>query len=110
MTVIDKAAAVDLLKAAVEAKGEDYAYPLDKGVCQYFFISDKTPACIVGTGLALKYGTTYDQVKDCNEATVKKILDRLDIDVTFDALELLNDAQEMQDNGHQWGEVLSVCC
>jgi hypothetical protein len=103
------------LKAAVETRGADYVYVNASGEraskdrlvgCQYTHKDEKgnlTPGCIAGqvyydlTGLFVQEQSPFVQ-------WAPEFLDRF----TLDALDLLRQAQRLQDRGSTWGEAVEV--
>lgn len=117
--------ALAALETAVQEKGADhiaksYDYvgtsedgsPLfvelsreDGGTCRYRDPKDETnPSCIVGNAL-WQWGL-LDQAKPYEGSTADVVLMDLGIHVTGDAIEVLKQAQNVQDEGRSWGDAL----
>ena len=126
--VIDQEEALALMEKAVLERGEKWCYPhLLVGECAYFMDDEETfdsvfvnyglkpngPSCLVG--LALSYvGLTKEIISYHNTEGVTSINDAIegndDIDWVLgaDAIKVFYKAQEYQDDGAKWGDVLRI--
>lgn len=104
MKYIDADRALELLRAAVEEKGEDHK------VSDCFYVVDGEPYCIVGVAL-YKNGVKVDELEgdysEKNSCTIN-FRDDLYSDMSKDACRIFNAAQRSQDLRNTWGEALEV--
>lgn len=126
MLHIDKDKALELLKAAVELKGEDYVYKKVNGSCMYVDIpwvwddevehyvyvpEEATHSCLIGVALHLA-GIPLAAFTDLfvNEEDASAALYALQEEglVEFDEIvsRIFMKAQGFQDQGLTWGEAL----
>lgn len=105
-------AALNLLRAAVEVRGEDYVYaPLalkeGGGVCRYVD-NDGCPSCIVGLALALA-GADIEDLKELDNRWVgvlsAEYLHEI-APISSEASDIFSAAQSAQDLGKTWGQAL----
>jgi hypothetical protein len=110
MIRIDEKLALELLRKAVEAQGEDHVDPnaADGRACQYVD-NQGAPSCIVGHVMVLA-GLSSSELTE--EGDVWDLCQNLDHSerayVTRDAIYVLSAAQELQDNRGSWGEALKA--
>jgi hypothetical protein len=110
--VIDIGTALDLLAAAVAHRGADFVYQpgwVDEPrylTCRY--ANGGAPDCIVGQALAFA-DVGVDEVAAMNDDGVRELYLRgeLPVALTLGAVALFHAAQQSQDRGCRWGEVLA---
>ena len=100
------------LRKAVEAQGPDFRY--SSGVqaeCRYVPTTEfgkddprATTGCLVGTALKL---AGY-AVRDWRGSIGMVNHNSMDVDLTAEAVEYFQKAQNLQDNGYTWGEALEA--
>lgn len=117
--LIDVNETLELLERAVAERGEDFLYPtkhVDDGAwrgngtsnshstaCRYARADNRAPACIVGQVLAYRGLLDLERIRegvDAREQVV--IMERF----TPTAIDILAEAQGLQDTGATWGEAL----
>jgi len=100
----------ELLYEAVAARGSGYVYTDHFESCRNWGLEDKTqPQCIVGYSLWL-LGVTY---QECGVGSITPTLDTLgatrpELKLTLGAVQMLQAAQTVQDNGGTWGLAKAV--
>src|SRR5690606_3954990 len=97
----DHTRALELARAVVAERGEQYRYlpPGGDGLCVY--ADAGAPSCLVGHVLH-RAGITVDELDEMNgEIGNGEMSERLRLD--SDAVELLRHMQEQQDAGAAWG-------
>lgn len=118
--IINRQTAIDLMKRAVDEKGEDYIYPgSDKGNCWYQ--KDGAPSCLVGHALAFagvpietleRMDHGFSDRADPDDASIASLLaskaEKLPFAVTHAAKQALISAQMRQDRGDRWGYALEM--
>jgi hypothetical protein len=112
MPLIDIGIALDLLAAAVEHRGTDFVYQpiwLDEFrylTCRY--ANRGAPDCIVGQALAFANIGAHD-LEALNDDGVQELYLRgeLPVTLTLGALTVFHAAQQSQDRGCRWGDVLA---
>jgi len=110
--VIDISTALALLAAAVKHKGADFVYqPTWIAKPRYLtclYANRDAPDCIVGQALALAGVAVRDLEAMSDDAVVELYLRReLPVVLTLGALVVFDAAQQSQDRGCRWGEVLA---
>ena len=109
--VIDVGTALDLLAAAVEHQGADFVYrPVWIGESRYFsclYANRGAPDCVVGHALALA-GVCVRELEAMGDDGVRDLYLRgeLPFTLTLGALAVFHAAQQSQDRGCRWGDVL----
>ena len=109
--VIDIGSALDLLEEAVEREGTDHVYrPIWVTEANYLtcvYADHGAPSCIVGHALTLA-GVPVEDLEGMNDDSLRDLYraGRLPVPLTLGALAVLHEAQESQDRGYSWGEVL----
>jgi hypothetical protein len=112
VTVIDMGTALDLLAAAVRHRGAEFIYqPVWVEEPRYLtcrYATGGAPDCIVGHALAYA-GIDIAVLEALNDDVVEDlyIQGRFPCSVTLGALAVLRRAQQSQDGGCPWGEVLN---
>jgi hypothetical protein len=112
MPLIDIGTALKLLAAAVEHRGTDFVYQpvwVDESrylTCRY--ANRGVPDCIVGQELALADIGAHD-LEALNDDGVQELYLRGEFPatLTLGALTVFHAAQESQDGGCRWGDVLA---
>lgn len=110
---INKETALDLMRRAVEERGEDTvvsacAYVLYEGRAEKAFSEKKEPGCIVGHALYL-HGVPFEELEKQNYDTIHvrgDLITKYGID--HDALVTFRVAQYVQDNERPWIEALDA--
>lgn len=133
---IDGQRAVDLLRMAVETKGEDYQYEQPDGTgCFYTLPGNTAPSCIVGHALAyagvpldvlhaIDFGGVIREDPDfpgeeyeesgslgdttANNEDVIAWLERNGAVLDREAIDVFHKAQQWQDDGIAWGEAVAA--
>jgi hypothetical protein len=92
----------DVLDEAVRAKGESFVYSPQGTICQY--LHGTQPGCLVGHVL-LRLGAIPGELA-LQEGNNADGLDynRLGLNIPWNAIEALQEAQSAQDNGQTWGQ------
>jgi hypothetical protein len=110
--VIDIGTALDLLAAAVEHRGADFVYrPVWMDEAGYFsglYANRGAPGCIVGHALALA-NVSVRELEAMRDDGVRDLYRRgeLPVTLTLGALAVFHAAQQSQDRGRRWGDVLT---
>jgi hypothetical protein len=110
--VIDLGTALDLLAAAVRQRGADFVYrPVWVDEHRYLtcmYAHRGAPDCIVGYALA-QAGVSVRALEAMRDDGVEELYleGRFPVDVTLGALAVLRAAQQSQDRGCCWGDVLA---
>ena len=103
--------ALEALREVVQEKGLDYKYVSPgKGVCAYVHEIDggNVPGCLIGH-VMLRQGWASEAVLlESNEETVNALVEKNDLDFSTAAVELLREAQAVQDEFQTWGEALAA--
>src|SRR5262249_22980083 len=111
-SVIDLGTALDLLAAAVQQRGADFVYrPVWVEEHRYLtcrYAHRGAPDCIVGYALA-QAGVSVSTLEAMRDDGVEELYveGRFPVDVTLGALAVLRAAQQSQDRGCRWGDVLA---
>jgi hypothetical protein len=112
---IDQARALKLMDQAVEERGGSFVYYdqfaesyREYGTCRYQV--DGQPACLVGLALS-KAGLTVEELELLEGSSIQASYEqgRLPaerLEITHEALKVLELAQTLQDNDATWGEAL----
>lgn len=104
--IIDAAAALELIRRAMEDRGENYVYNNHFKVCRNF-IQNK-PACIVGHGMG-QLGLTVEECDNFSAAITQDAVNkRTGYYMTDLARTLFAAAQQVQDSGGTWGLAFKV--
>ena len=112
VTVIDMGTALDLLAAAVHHRGVDFVYqPVWVEEPRYLtcrYASVAGPDCIVGHALAYA-GVDLPTLEAMSDDGVDDLYaaGRFPCRLTLGALAVLRAAQQSQDRGFRWGDVLA---
>jgi hypothetical protein len=130
IATVTREKAIELLEHAVQLKGEDYVDENKPGgQCQYF--TNGKPSCIIGHVLAdlgvepgfdnqefpdlvdaedkiESYEPEYDTEDYYNNFTTAKFTNKKDLIFTSEAVRILRTAQEIQDEGGNWGSALET--
>jgi hypothetical protein len=112
VALIDIGTALDLLAAVVQQRGADFVYrPVlveqpRRLTCRY--ANDGAADCIVGQALALA-GVSIQELEAMNDDGIEDLylLGTFPTGLTIGALAVLRAAQQSQDRGCRWGEVLA---
>ena len=110
--VIDIGIALDLLAAVVRRRGAEFVYrPVRVEHPRYLtcrYADDGAPGCIVGQALALA-GVSIETLEAMRDDGIEDLylLGRFPAGLTLGALAVLRTAQQSQDRGCPWGEVLA---
>ena len=113
MPTMDIGAALDLLAAAVSRRGGDFVYqPVWVDEPRYLtclYARDGAPDCIVGQVLAAA-GVRPRELEAMRDDGIEDLYraGRLPIDLTLGALAVLHTAQQSQDRGCPWTDVLAA--
>ncbi len=113
MPTMDIGTALDLLAAAVSRRGGDFVYqPVWVDEPRYLtclYARDGAPDCIVGHVLAAA-GVRPRELEAMRDDGIEDLYraGRLPIDLTLGALAVLHTAQQSQDRGCPWGDVLAA--
>jgi hypothetical protein len=110
-TVIDMGTALDLLSAAVRRRGADFVYqPVWVEEPRYLtcrYADGGAPDCIVGHALAYAGIDVAVLEAMCDDGVADLYADgRFPCPITLGALAVFRAAQQSQDRGCPWGEVL----
>jgi len=111
MKHITKEDALRALEEAVAEKGEDYIYQYTdsddprNSICLYVY--DGAPSCIAGDALH-RLGIPLSAFEDHEGDTIDKVALRVDWPLHVDAVDVLYEAQCVQDGGRSWGEALAA--
>jgi hypothetical protein len=109
--VIDIGTALDLLAAAVEHRGADFVYrPVwieESGYFSCLYANGGAPDCIVGQALAFA-DVRVRELEAMGDDGVRDLYLRgkLPVTLTLGALAVFHAAQQSQDRGCRWGDVL----
>lgn len=114
--ILDAKGAIGLLRLVVFEKGADHTYSRVPGsfgpVCVNFY--DGEPSCIVGhvlanLGVSAEKAAEMEVSHNVSVVNVARNLKRCgyEWEIGEDAVDLLEEAQTLQDNGHTWGEALA---
>jgi hypothetical protein len=110
--MIDIGTALDLLAAAVEHRGADHVYqPVWVEIPRYLtcrYAHHGAPDCIVGHALFLA-DVGVDGLEAMRDNGLRELYLRgeLPVGLTLGALAVLEAAQQSQDRGCRWGDVLA---
>jgi hypothetical protein len=112
VALIDIGTALDLLAAVVRERGPGFVYrpvPVEAPrypLCRY--ATDGAADCIVGQALA-RAGVSIETLETLSDDGIDDLylLDRFPTGLTLGALAVLRTAQQSQDRGCRWGEVLA---
>ena len=105
LPVIDLDNVVDLLRQAVATRGEDYVFPGARFNCAYAE-DDGTPSCLVGVVLDLvRPGAAQaaDTAFVGSARFLPEYADKIGVNITPEAADVLVVAQNCQDAGVPWG-------
>jgi hypothetical protein len=108
LPLLDLGGALELLAAAVEARGEYFAYPLAVGEPHASLYSRRGgPRCLVGHALSLAHVGDSD-LDELDDRGVRELYrhGKLPVRLTIGALVVLDAAQRTQDRGYTWGDAL----
>ena len=99
------------LKEIVHAKGERYVYEKAvDGRCVYYDPDTEQPSCLVGHFVYKEGLLSFDDIAPYEDDNAESMTQQLEHDqiAYFDSrsVQLLNIAQELQDQGRPWGEAL----
>jgi hypothetical protein len=114
MRVVSLGETVDLLKAVVAEKGEDYVYQKRNDGYDCVYVYDGQPDCIVGhvlhrLGVTAEEMSDGDSVWDENSHGVLYYLEyRERLQFEPRAAHVLESAQYFQDRGYTWGASLKA--
>jgi hypothetical protein len=106
LPLLDIGSALELLAAAVEERGEYFAYPLAVGRAHECLSSRRVgPRCLVGHALSLAQVGAND-LDALSDRGVRELYrhGKLPVRLTIGALVVLDAAQRTQDRGYTWGD------
>jgi hypothetical protein len=112
LKVIDVGIALDLLGAVAERYGDEFVYrPASMEPARYLtcgYVSRSQSDCVVGQALALA-GVSAAELDAMGDAGLKDIYlqGKCPVRLTLGALAVLRAAQDSQDRGSRWGDVLA---
>jgi hypothetical protein len=108
MTVVNAEKALELLKLAIEERGEDFVYrpPSSDLSCSYLSEDQTEPGCLVGLALH-KNGVSMDTLRSMDRYGMilgaASLVPANECRFTQHGIETLWRAQSRQDNQESWG-------